>query len=329
MKFIFRLIILIAIIWVLITPGGKDFQSKVISNIKPIIEKFSTLFNRKIDSIDLYSNCQKPITYSLATFDTEFGISKEDFLGAIEEAESIWENALGKELFTYKPSDGILKINLIYDYRQIATEELSNLDTTIVSTKTSYNNLKSQYLNLKSQYTKMLATYNSKLANFNEKSKEYQKNVNYWNSIGGAPRNEYEALQKEKLALQSEFEQLKSKETEINTLSAQINKLVINLNRIANDLNLNVAKYNTIGSARGESFKEGVYTSNGFDQQIDIYEFNNHDKLVRVLTHELGHALGLEHTDDKTAIMYSQNVGDTATLSKTDIEMLQKKCASN
>src|SRR3989338_9295291 len=78
--------------------------------------------------------CTKPIPYTLGTFDAKFNISKKYFLEAVAQAETIWENPkgdhLGKNLFVYSPtntSKSVLKINLIYDYRQQAPSKLADL----------------------------------------------------------------------------------------------------------------------------------------------------------------------------------------------------------
>lgn len=39
-------------------------------------------------------------------------------------------------------------------------------------------------------------------------------------------------------------------------------------------------------------------------KQILIYEFESEDDLRLTLAHELGHALGLQHTDDPHALMH-------------------------
>ena len=120
--------------------------------------------------------------------------------------------------------------------------------------------------------------------------------------------------------------ELKILETQLNEMVREINKLVGSLNRLIKSLNLNVGAYNTIGASRGETFVGGIYHSAEGVREINVYEFSNRDKLVRVLAHEFGHALGLEHVEDRNAMMYKLNEGDARVLSKSDLVALKALC---
>jgi len=61
-------------------------------------------------------------------------------------------------------------------------------------------------------------------------------------------------------------------------------------------------------------------------QSITIYHFDNGEKLVRLLVHELGHALRLPHSENSQAVMYRLNQYDTAELTADDITALKTRC---
>ena len=279
--------------------------------------------------IFLPAPCTEPIPYTLGAFSPEFKIPKEDFFEALTQAESAWEAAIDRDLFTYKTnaeSLDVLKINLVYDYRQEATEKLKKLGFVVENTKTSYDQLKGRFDLLKTTYEQEKQSFNRQVTSFNQKSQNYQKDVMYWNNRGGAPKGEYQKLQSIQAELENESKRLKVSQDRLEQMTDEINTLVFVLNRMAGLLNLSVGEYNDINTARGESFEEGVYSSDGTRREIDIYEFSNRDKLVRVLMHELGHALGIGHLAYSGAIMYELNEGNNTTLSEADINALAKIC---
>lgn len=270
--------------------------------------------------------CSSPLTYSLGGFDIKFGISKDYFLGALKDAEAIWEQPFGKQLFAYEAGIGRMKINLIYDYRQEASSKLQGLGITVENNKASYDALDEKYAALKAQYTRAKAAYDSATAAFKVKYQTYQDKVAYWNKRGGAPRADYDALHAEQIALENELAGIKAQEAPLNEMTNQINSMVVVINQLAASLNLTVKKYNTIGASLGESFEEGLYHTDGTNKEIDIYEFKSRDSLVRVLAHELGHALDLDHVTDPKAIMYSYNQGTNLALTSADLGVLKARC---
>ncbi len=242
--------------------------------------------------------CAEPIAYGVGEFDRRFDLSQKDFLAALAEAEIIWEKPINKDLFSYSPEKGELAINLIYDYRQQVTEELGEIQGEVKEDEVTYRILEANYLGAKARHDELKGIYQARVSELEARQP--------------IPREEYQ--------------QLKILESEFNAAVRDVNVLVDKLNRLARVLNLTVEQYNTIGASRGETFAGGLYTSDASGERIDIFEFSNHDKLVRVLAHELGHTLGLDHVDDPQAIMYKLNEGEVAKANVTDIFALKALC---
>ncbi len=281
---------------------------------------------------DLYTKyfpCKSPIVYTLGSFDTKFGISKKDFLADLSEAEKIWEKPAGRQLFTYSAeasATNVVKVNLVYDYRQEATVKIRNLGLAVSDTRASYDSLRVKYTLLEKDYAQDKLVYQSKVADFQSKQTAYQKKVDYWNSKGGAPKDEYNKLNAEADSLKQELKGIKQMEIDLNAQSDDINALVTVINNLARTLNINADQLNNIGASRGEEFTEGEYKEDITGREIDIYEFSTNEKLVRVLAHELGHSLGLDHVSDSKAIMYYLNENTTGELTAADLNEMKAVC---
>ncbi|MDO8742467.1 MAG: matrixin family metalloprotease [bacterium] len=271
--------------------------------------------------------CAEPITYNIGTFDRRFGLSQTSFLSVLTEAEEIWEGPSDRELFAYSPEEAELPVNLIYDYRQEVTEELTGIESEVKEDESAYHALEEKYVDAKRQHLSLKLQYDSRANLFNAQNEAYQFDVETWNSGPRTSQEDFAKLEAERLALEQEARELKTIESAVNQKVGEVNQLVGRLNRLAKSLNLNVEEYNTVGASRGETFAGGIYYEEGDERGINIYEFKTRDKLVRILAHELGHALGLEHIDDPKAIMYKLNKDDAGVASASDLEALEILCA--
>lgn len=240
---------------------------------------FRTSINKGYQEMkDQFFPCRYPIAYSLGEIDSRFNVSEKDFLDAIEEASSIWEESIDQDLFVYKP-DGDLKINLKYDSRQSTTNQLENINSQVNTDRIYYEGLLAEYNSLKKDI---------------DKSKTNLKS-----------QNDVQIL---------------------NQKINRLNQMANGLNQFAQKINYKVDNYNDIGDSLGEEFEEGLYYSDKDGKGIDIYQFNGKNSLVRLLTHELGHALSLDHSEDPNAVMYRLNNSESLTLSDSDVLMLKTHC---
>lgn len=266
------------------------------------------------------SPCAKPMGYTIGTFDTRFGISKSLFLQEIKQASETWGDASGKTLFYYDES-GPLTINLIYDSRQARTQDINYLALEIDNSKKTADQIKQYYEEEKILYDRESVQLTDDAESFQLRYKAYMNKVTLYNSQGGAQKGEYDAMTSELESLKSEAKALEARKESIAITAESLNKKVAKYNNFITYINGLISQSNALG---GKKFTEGRFAPG--TNTIDIYQYTDSTKLRRVITHELGHVLGINHNTNMYSIMYSVNSATTTILSKEDLRDLRIVC---
>jgi hypothetical protein len=269
--------------------------------------------------------CRETITYRLGKVDERFNLTRNEFQTAVNMAAVMWGKPFNRDLFR-EDHDGAIEINLLYDYRQEATDRLKKLNYKIDRSKGSYEELKLRLENLKAEYEQKKAGLDSDLDAYNAKVNVFNIETDSWNRHGEVSQSVHTRLMEEKDELVILNDNLHTRQVEIKTLVDTINSVVVVINEIASNSNMDLVDQQNIGNTLGREFCEGFYEYKNGKRSITIYQYDNEYRLVRVLAHEFGHALGLNHSKSAEAVMYPLIKSDSLALAADDIAALKGHC---
>jgi len=243
--------------------------------------------------------CPAPLAYSVGEIDESFGLSFDEVRLALSDAESVWEDATGQNLFIYDEG-AVFTVNFIYDERQKYTDAEGNFKEKLDKTQSVSDAISETYSKLVANYNNLQIVYSDKVERYEKNLASYNAQVTQYNEEGGVTEDVYKVLQERKAELDKE-------QTSLNRLSQELNGLVKEINEIGDRGNVLVETYNrgvneynhTFGESR--EFTQGTYST---EKRIDIFTYADIGELRLVLAHEFGHALSLDHVVNEESVMY-------------------------
>jgi predicted nucleic acid-binding Zn-ribbon protein len=268
--------------------------------------------------------CSKTMTFALGPIDPQFNISRSMVMSNLQDVTDMWNSAhpqhmILKQIDTSATAD--VTISFIYDERQRTTIKNERLKRQIQEQKDELSSLKQTITVTQAEYDKKNEQIQNETADYIKKLNVYKDKVDGWNVKGGAPKAAYDELKQEQILLEVQRINLNSEIQDLNNMATAIKNFSGKHNAVVDQVNQNV---DAVNQTSNKEFEEGLYNPN--TKSIIIYEFQSPLSLKRVLAHELGHALGLDHVEGKDSIMYAYNDSDVFELSKQDKDALDVLC---
>lgn len=271
-------------------------------------------YNRPIDHV--LHPFDTRVRYRIGHIDPRFGLSPAQIDTLVHEAVNIWHEGTGKQWFVYD-EHARLVIDFVYDERQQTTVDRQKTQQKIDGKIALHTNQSAQLFKqkqaLEQQFTELEHRLQAWQLTHNEAYYRLQSNQNpaYHQTLFEA----YEQTLTDKHRLD---EQLAG----FYRAQRAYNQQVQQFNQQGDDIQHDIDNANAKFTAR--QFHKGVFSG----KNIEIYEFSSIDELRLVLAHELGHALGIDHNDDPTALMYpimGQQTIKNFKLKPADIALLEQR----
>lgn len=256
------------------------------------------VYRQNVTDFFYNSPCNNPIPYKIGSVDPKFGLSSAEVLANTKTAADILNTAENKQLFVYSDT-ATLTVNFVYDQR--------------AALSTQIDQLKAQLSQKDSTLTQQVNDYKAQANQFEQKLSDFNATVKKYNKEGGVSLDVFNSLTDQQKQLQAEAGSLNQKARLLKLSTHEYNMDVSTLNQ-------DTAQFNNEIALKPE---EGLFDSG--KHTITIYFAGNHNELIHTLTHEFGHALGMQHVNNAQAIMYPYST-TFLTPTSEDLEQLAYVC---
>jgi len=255
-----------------------------------------------------------PLTWRVIRVDTVFALDSLSAVALVAEAAELWEAAAGRALFREDPGGGL-------PIRFVLRESES------AGVLEEFRRVEGEYERAGEELRRRLGEFEERLAGEEDRRRRHQEQVEAfearvafhnrevggWRERGGAPLELVPVLQATEQALEEERDTLMAERRMLEDLRETLAGAEEGLRAEAEahraqgeELRQRFPPVREEAGLYREVFRTGVDGSPVVSREIRVQRPADRTDLVRIIAHELGHALGLPHLAVEGALMAAE-----------------------
>jgi len=246
--------------------------------------------------------------------DPRFGLTADDVESCLREAILLWEEAAGRRLFSVG-SDG-MAVALVHDERQSLLEQIRNRSGSLSELRLSYEAQRLRHEVAREalerrqmELAQEVDTHNLRVKALRADMERGQDSPGLLASFRLEVEAQGAALVARQEALQQEFQQLRRDHAALEA--------------VAHAFREDHGELSDLQESLGPACQAAVYQQQEGQRRIQVFLVPERRSLVRILAHELGHALGFGHVPDPAALMHEKTSGGEPSLTAADRALLE------